>query len=188
MKLSRESNADAKLFIALLSGTVAILWKRDKKWLKYLPYAVVLLTDLIGVLYIKIKKREYRNLFLQYRYNPCDLLFLITFVIEVPAIVVFYALIQAWPLLAAHLVAVLLLYVHIYQGRKAQRTKIRNNVRMHFEYGILKEDIPHSPLFKGSFVKIHKRQGDMLVVKDYDNNSYEIEVTLVTNITKVNLY
>ena len=58
---------------------------------------------------------------------------------------------------------------------------------MKFEYGILNQDIENSPLVKGSFVKIYKRLTNKIIIKDYDNNEYEIDPGMLSDITKVNL-
>ena len=187
MKIARSNIVIAKLIVALICETTVFIIAKSTDWVKYIPAAIVLLVNICTLIIIHIKKKEYNNVFLQLTYIPSDILFIIGFIFEIPTICLYTILFENYYVLTIHLLISIALYLPIYQGRRSFKHKIKNNMKMQFEYGVLAEDIPHSPLSKGAFVKIQRKNGETYIVKDYDNNEYEIDKHLIENIHKVNL-
>ena len=190
MKISREANVVTKLIVGICCFVVTVFVKKNINWYTLSLGAIFLLVNIITLIIIKIKKNQYNNLFLQFSYNPSNNLFIYGSNFEIPSILLFYCLQCTKYTICIgtiHFLTVLLCYLYIYQGRTSQKTKIRNNIKMKFEYGILNQDIENSPLVKGSFVKIYKRLTNKIIIKDYDNNEYEIDPGMLSDITKVNL-
>ncbi|KAL6120389.1 hypothetical protein NUSPORA_02887 [Nucleospora cyclopteri] len=185
--ISRLKNIYSKLAINLLFFVLTAFYTRCKDIKMYIPAVVFVLINVFVIIYIFSCRASYEEFFLQLTYNPSNVLIWIMFVVEIGAIVLFYYLLNCYILGLPHLFLILLIYIYIYQNRFKQKTVIKRNMKMRFEYGVLNETIENSPLYKGSFVKISRRTADKVVVKDYNNNEYEIESGMIGQINVIDL-
>lgn len=185
--MKRISVVYIKLFLGLLFFTLGACIYRRKEVDLYFVLAAPVIVNIGVIFYVHYRKKQFSNKFLQHTYNPSNILFVTSFVFELAGILGYLIGYKLYILGGVHVGLVTLCYFYIFINRKKNRMNIRSNFRMKFEYGILNENIPHSPLHKGAFVKIQKKLPNSYIVRDYENNEYEIEKELLGNIQKISM-